>query len=76
MNERWAMVKRIALVGWKKASWPTVVSWVAALALLALWTPGPFWLVFPSLFPILLLYFLMVGFVLEMLDRDWKDWHL
>jgi hypothetical protein len=36
---------------------------------------APFWVTFSSLAPILLLYFPLLGFMLETLERDWKDWH-
>jgi len=76
MNERWAHVKRYTVVGWQKTSWGGLLVSFAALAGLAFWTPGPFWLVFPSLTPFLFLYLLAVGFLLEILDQDWRDWHL
>jgi hypothetical protein len=36
---------------------------------------APFWVTFSSLSPILLLYFPLLGFMIEILERDWKDWH-
>jgi hypothetical protein len=75
MNERWSLLKRYTVVGWKQTTWRWLAFWTGALAGLAFWTPGPFWLVFPSLTPVLFLYLLAVGFVLEILDSDWDDWH-
>jgi hypothetical protein len=37
---------------------------------------APFWVTFSSLTPILALYFPILGFLIETLERDWKDWHL
>lgn len=76
VNERWDHVKRCTAVGWKRTSWAGMGLSLLLLAGLAFWTPGPFWLVFPSLTPVLFLYFLAVGFLLEILDQDWDDWHL
>ena len=75
MDYGWSRVKRYSLSGWKHASTRLFILLFAVVIILSRWGRPPFWLTFLSTLPLLLLYFPMVGFFMELLDRDWKDWH-
>ena len=69
-------MKRYSLAGWKHSSTRLfTVLFVIIVAVSVLGEP-PFWVTFTSLSPFLLLYIPLVGLFLELLERDWEDWHL
>ena len=76
MEYGWTRVKRYSITGWKHRSTKFFMGLMAVVILISLMTPAPFWVTFSSLAPILLLYFPLLGFMIETMDRDWKDWHL
>jgi len=75
MNQGWSRVKRYSVMGWKHRSMKFFMGLVGVVTLVSYLGPAPFWVTFPSVAPILLLYFPLLGFMLEILERDWEDWH-
>jgi hypothetical protein len=76
MHYEWSRVKRYSATGWKHCSMKFFLSMLGLVIFVSLLGSPPFWVTFSSLVPILVLYFPLLGFLLETLDRDWKDWHL
>jgi len=68
-------VKRYSITGWKHRSMRFFTGLLGFVILVSFLGSAPFWVTFSSLAPILLLYFPLLGFMLETLERDWKDWH-
>jgi hypothetical protein len=76
MQYDWSRVKRYSVTGWKYGSLRFFLGVLALITLVSFFGSAPFWVTFPSLAPILLLYFPILGFLIETMERDWKDWHL
>jgi hypothetical protein len=76
MNYGWSRVKRYSVTGWKHCSMKFFLFLLSLVILVSFLGSAPFWVTFSSLTPILVLYFPLLGFLVEVLDRDWKDWHL
>jgi len=68
-------VKRYSITGWRHRSTRFFMGLLGFVVLVSFMGSAPFWITFSSLAPILLLYFPLLGFMLETLERDWKDWH-
>jgi hypothetical protein len=75
MDYDWSSVKRYSMTGWKHRSKKFFMGLLVFVVLVSFFGSAPFWVTFSSLAPILLLYFPLLGFMLETLERDWKDWH-
>jgi hypothetical protein len=76
MQYGWSRVKRYSVTGWKYGSLRFFLGVLALIILVSFFGSAPFWITFPSLAPILVLYFPILGFFIETMERDWKDWHL
>jgi hypothetical protein len=76
MHYDWSRVKRYSVIGWKNCSMRFFLFLLSLVILVSFFGSAPFWVTFSSLTPILVLYFPLLGFLLETLERDWKDWHL
>ncbi len=76
MSYGWARMKRYSVTGWKHSSTKLFLGILLLVVALSAWAAPPFWVTFSSFAPFLLVYFPLVGFFLELLERDWKDWHL
>lgn len=76
MPYAWSRMKRYSVIGWKNSSTRLFLLILLLIFILSAWAEPPFWVTFSSLVPFLLLYIPLVGFFLELLERDWKDWHL
>lgn len=75
MHNCWTRVKRYSLAGWKYSSTRLFLMLFMAIVVVSIWSEPPFWMTFSSLLPFLLLYIPLLGLVLELLERDWEDWH-
>ncbi len=81
MENNWSRVKRYSVTGWRNSS-TRLFLWIAALLLMVLtllgyiWGRKPFWILFSSVLPLLILYFLLMGFVHDLFESDWDDWYL
>ena len=75
MDQSWSRVKRYSMTGWKHRSTKFFLGLLGLVILISYMGSAPFWVTFSSLAPLLRLYFPMLGFMLESLERDWKDWH-
>jgi len=75
MEYDWSRVKRYSMTGWKHRSTGFFLGLLVFVLLVSFFGSAPFWVTFPSLAPILLLYFPLLGFMIETVERDWKDWH-
>lgn len=71
----WSRVKRYSVTGWKNRSNKFFLGLVGLVIVVSNLGTAPFWMTFSSLVPILLLYFPLLGFMIETVERDWKDWH-
>ena len=76
MHHNWSRVKRYSVTGWKHCSMRFFLFLLGLVVLVSFLGSAPFWVTFSSLMPILVLYFPLLGFLIETLERDWKDWHL
>jgi len=76
MPHCWIRMKRYSLSGWKHSSTRLFLGFFAAIVAVSMWSEQPFWVTFSSLIPFLLLYIPLIGLILELLERDWKDWNL
>ena len=76
MQYDWSRVKRYSVTGWKNCSIRFFVFLFSLVVIISFFGSAPFWVTFSSLSPILVLYVPLLGFLIETLDRDWKDWHL
>ena len=76
MEYRIARVKRYSITGWKNRSTKFFILLLGLVVAISFMGPAPFWITFSSISPILLLYFPLLGFMIETMERDWKDWHL
>lgn len=76
MHYDWYRVKRYSVTGWKNCSMRFFLFLFSLVIIVSLLGSAPFWVTFSSLSPILILYVPLLGFLIETLDRDWKDWHL
>ena len=76
MHYTWSRVKRYSVTGWKNCSMRFFLCLLGLVILVSFLGSAPFWVTFSSLTPILVLYFPLLGFLIETLERDWKDWHL
>ncbi|UCF30468.1 MAG: hypothetical protein JSV26_10500 [bacterium] len=74
--QAWTRMKRYSMAGWKHTSTKLFSLIFLLVLLLSALAEPPFWLTFSSCAPFLLIYFPLVGFFLDLLERDWKDWHL
>jgi hypothetical protein len=72
----WVRMKRYSLAGWKHSSTRLFLVLFLTIIAVSAWSSPPFWITFTSLIPFLLLYIPLIGLVLELLERDWEDWHL
>jgi len=81
MGESWNRVKRYCITGWRNSS-TRLFFWITSLLLVMLvllgfkWGRKPFWILFSSVLPLLILYFPLLGFVHDLFERDWDDWYL
>jgi len=80
MGKSWNQVKRYSKTGWKNSStrlffFITSVLTAVLVFLGFIWGQKPFWIALSSAIPILLIYFPLLGFLLELLEKDWDDWH-
>ena len=75
MEYDWSRVKAYSMTGWKHRSRKFFIGLIGIAILISFLGSAPFWVTFSSLVPILLLYFPLLGFMIETLERDWKDWH-
>lgn len=76
MSYNWSRVKRYSVTGWRYGSLRFFMGVLALVTMVSLLGSAPFWVTFPSLAPILIIYFPILGFFIETMERDWKDWHL
>ena len=76
MNRSWSRVLHYSMEGWRQASIRLFFLLFIMIFAISAWGRPPFWLTFSSLAPFLLIYFPLAGFLMELLDRDWEDWHL
>jgi hypothetical protein len=80
MHYGWSRVKRYSISGWRYCSTRFFLLLLLIIVSLSAWGDvkgtANFWFSLSSSVPILLLYFPLVGFLVEVLERDWKDWHL
>ncbi len=77
MHYEWyPRVKRYSVAGWKHCSLKFFFFLLALVIFVSFLGSPPFWVTFSSLSPFLILYFPLLGSLLEILDRDWKDWQL
>ena len=76
MSYNWSRVKRYSVTGWRYWSLRFFMGVLALVTMVSLLGSAPFWVTFPSLAPILIIYFPILGFFIETMERDWKDWHL
>ena len=76
MLDGWARVWRYTQDGWRHCSTRFTFLLIIGIAAFSAWNSAPFWVTFSSLIPFVFLSFPLVGFVLEILDKDWNDWHL
>jgi len=76
MQYEWSRVKRYSATGWKHSSLKFSFFLLSLAGLVSFLGSPPFWVTFSSLVPILVLYFPLLGFLLETLEHDWEDWHL
>ncbi|MDF1535104.1 MAG: hypothetical protein P1S46_01205 [bacterium] len=72
----WSSVKRYSATGWKYGSLRFFLGVLALVIIVSLLGSAPFWVTFPSIAPLLVLYFPILGFFIETMEKDWKDWHL
>lgn len=75
MEYDWSRVKRYSMTGWKHRSTRFFMGLLGFVTLVSFLGSAPFWVTFSSLAPILLLYFPLLGFMIETVEQDWEDWH-
>ena len=75
MEYDWSRVKGYSMVGWKNRSMKFFMGLFGIIVVVSFLGSMPFWVTFSSLVPILLLYFPLLGFMIETVEKDWKDWH-
>ncbi len=71
----WSRVKGYSMTGWKHCSRKFFLGLLGFMTLVSFLGSAPFWVTFSSLVPVMLLYFPLLGFMIETVERDWKDWH-
>lgn len=80
MDHGWTRVKKFSVAGWRHSSTKLFFLLVLAIVSVSVWThtngTANFWLLLLSMAPVICLYFPLVGFLIELLERDWQDWHL
>ena len=76
MGSAWHRMKRYSLSGWRHRSTLLFCLLLLGVVTISVMNSPPFWVTFTSLLPVLVLYFPLVGFCREILERDWEDWHL
>ena len=75
MEYNGSRVQRYFLTGWKHRSTKFFIGLVGFVFLVSFLGSAPFWVTFSSLAPILILYFPLLGFMIETVEQDWDDWH-
>ena len=75
MEYDWSRVKKYSMTGWKHRSTRFFMGLLGFVILVSFLGSAPFWVTFSSLAPILLLYFPLLGFMIETVEQDWEDWH-
>ena len=76
MGYSWSRMKHYSQTGWRHCSTRLFVLMTTLVFVVSLAGSAPFWVTFSTLMPFLLIYFPLLGFCLEIMERDWEDWHL
>jgi hypothetical protein len=76
MPHSWTRVIHYSRTGWQNCSTPFFFLLLFIIIIISIFGSAPFWITISSLLPVLLLYFPVVGFMVDILERDWEDWHL